>query len=712
MLDGIKNVIRKQLHNRCYVKYTKELLYQQDVYTQWIEENENWKKALGNRKRDFHVIVKNMEALKDGFQVEEKDTLSAKNVYLFYRNGGMLDSCASQAVAEYFQSHPQVEIAYGDEDCVDQAGVRHTPWFKPQYSPDTLRSFAYYGNVLAIRQDTLERILHIWKTESVTIAEYNRNGQLPGAASCFSYETGEQNLYFMVLLFSQLAGNIPANAKQKPVDVIDKVLYHRTIEKNYILSDEYAAYSDSVYEDTEYPDLVWEDLQVEESSDDDSEDTLFEKYNHDLINKKVTVSIIIPSKDQPDVLTTCVESVMNHREKNDSLRLELIVVDNGSTAHNRLRTEQLVRKYEGQYLYKPMDFNFSLMCNMGAARAQGEYLLFLNDDMEVIQPDWLKRMISSACLSHVGAVGAKLLYPDSDLIQHVGVTNLTVGPAHKLLKLHDKNVYYHGQNRHNYDMIGVTAACLLIETKKFLKIDGFSEDLAVAYNDVELCFSLYDAGYYNVQRNDVTLYHHESLSRGDDLMSEEKKERLLRERATLYSKHPDLAGIDPFYSRHLAGSKHMYLCDYEYPYEQEDYYVEAKVSKQSEPVEWENNCLNIHVEKAKLQEKMYVDQVPKAYHIEGWSYVLDMDNSHYSRTLLLVGETGICYSVPVVTRYRKDVVRVLEGQQNVELAGFVCRVLRSSIPTGTYTIAMLVKDGTSKQYLYKKTDVQLVAECM
>ncbi|MDD2972465.1 MAG: glycosyltransferase [Lachnospiraceae bacterium] len=698
MLNGIKNVIRQQLHNRCYARYTRELTQQKNAYGQWILENERWKKHLGrshDRSGKSEVLVKNMAELVPGFTVPEDNT-----VVLFVRNGGTMDALAPRAVESYFEECPYVQIAYADEDCVDEQGMRHTPWFKPQYSPDTLRSFAYYGNILAIRGSLMRALLRTWEEDTEKISTYAQEGKLPADVTCLSYSTGEQNLYFLLLLAMQLLGYIPANEPQKAVGVIDRVLYHRNVEQNLILADEYAAFSDSIYEDGAYPDLVWEDLEHTQESD-------TTKTNDD----RATVSIIIPSKDQPDVLKTCVESVMKKTDHNDRITLELIVVDNGSTAHNRLLIEQLIRQYKGMYLYNPMDFNFSVMCNMGAARATGNFLLFLNDDMEVLQGDWLERMLSSAKLPHVGAVGAKLLYPDSDLIQHVGVTNLKVGPAHKLLKLHDKNVYYHGQNRHNYDMIGVTAACLLTETKKFLQIDGFSEKLAVAYNDVELCFALYDAGYYNVLRNDVILYHHESLSRGDDLMSQEKKERLLRERSKLYEMHPGMAGFDPFYSNNLAGSKHMYLCSYLYPYEQEDYYVEARPFGRPEPVEWENNCLNVQVEIAKLQEKMYQGEVPKAYHIEGWSYVLDMDNSNYTRTLLLVNDAdGECYSAPVVNRYRKDVVRVLTGQQNTELAGFVCRIRRDNLPSGTYTIAMLVKDGTSKQYLYKKTDVKLEAE--
>lgn len=700
MLSVIKNAVRKQLHNRCYRMYQKELNKQTDDYAQWILENESWKKEKLRNKKN----IKNMSAVTVGIvkmaSFCENFQLPEEEILLMVREGGSLDSCASCAIADFFTEHEYVQMAYADEDCINEKGLRHTPWFKPNWSPDTLRSFAYYGNVLAIKRVTLEHALHVWKEEPERIQMLAEEGKLPSCISCLSYGKGEQNVYFVCLLIAALLGDIKANEPKKPIASIDKVLYHRQVEKNNILSDPDAAFSDSIYEDTEYPDLQWEDLQRDIQRKDESLQA----------KKDSLISIIIPSKDQPDVLSTCIESIVKLTGLTNHIKYEILVVDNGSTAHNRLKIEALTRKYDAKYLYQPMPFNFSIMCNAGAARANGDFLLFLNDDMEVIHEEWLVKLYELAKLPHVGAVGAKLLYPETDLIQHVGVTNLTVGPAHKLLKLHDENIYYHGQNRHNYDMIGVTAACLMVETRKFMEVDGYIEKLAVAYNDVELCFSFYEAGYYNVQRNDVVLYHHESLSRGDDLLSEEKKERLLKEKAILYELHPSLEGYDPFYSRHLAGMKHMYLCDYQYPYEREDYYLDAVPYENPEPVQWENNCLNVNVEIAHIQDKLRYREVPRAYHIEGWSYVLHMDNCHYQRKLLLIGQEGNCYIVPVLSRMRKDVSRILAEQENVALAGFVCRIRRSSLVPGTYTIAMLAKDGCSKQYLYKKTDTMLTVK--
>ena len=137
--------------------------------------------------------------------------------------------------------------------------------------------------------------------------------------------------------------------------------------------------------------------------------------------------------------------------------------------------------------------------------------------MEIIQSDWLIRLVLKAVLPRAGAVGAKLLYPDSATIQHAGITNLRVGPAHKLQFLSDDEEHYYGRNRGVHNMIGATGACLMMRKKVFEEAGGFFEGLAVAFNDVDLCYTIYENGYYNIERNDVVLYHHESLSRGKEI---------------------------------------------------------------------------------------------------------------------------------------------------------------------------------------------------
>jgi hypothetical protein len=138
------------------------------------------------------------------------------------------------------------------------------------------------------------------------------------------------------------------------------------------------------------------------------------------------VSVVIPSKDHPEVLQKCLESF---RRKTLYPYYEWIVVDNGSSDENKKKMEELRREYGFTYLYESMPFNFSKMCNLGVELAKGDLVLLLNDDMEIIEESWLERMAGQALQPHVGAVGAKLWYAGTETIQHVGITNLKIGPS-------------------------------------------------------------------------------------------------------------------------------------------------------------------------------------------------------------------------------------------------------------------------------------------
>lgn len=153
---------------------------------------------------------------------------------------------------------------------------------------------------------------------------------------------------------------------------------------------------------------------------------------------------------------------------------------------------------------------------------------------------------------HSGAVGAKLLYPKSTMIQHTGVINLPVGPSHAFIGHYDNFSYYFGRNKEIYNYIAVTGACLMISKEKFNEVGGFDENLPVAYNDIDLCFKLIKNGYYNVVRNDVELYHYESYSRKKDFLDKKKMERLKNELHYLYKKHKEFENFDPFYNINLS----------------------------------------------------------------------------------------------------------------------------------------------------------------
>jgi GT2 family glycosyltransferase len=189
------------------------------------------------------------------------------------------------------------------------------------------------------------------------------------------------------------------------------------------------------------------------------------------------------------------------------------------------------------------------MCNIGAKNAEGDYLLFLNDDITADNGQWIEYMLSKAVEKHCGAVGIKLLYPDKKTIQHCGVALFPNGPVHLLQGLSDDENYAFGRNRYTYNCIAVTAAAMMVSKQKFTEVGGFDEELSVAYNDVELCLKLYEKGWYNVNIAETYLIHHESATRGNDLLSEQKLRRLDKERELLYNKHfmAENEGYDVFY---------------------------------------------------------------------------------------------------------------------------------------------------------------------
>lgn len=256
------------------------------------------------------------------------------------------------------------------------------------------------------------------------------------------------------------------------------------------------------------------------------------------INEKI--SIIIPSKDNYTSLKRCIDSIRN---KSRYSNYEIIVVDNGSAEPE---------KYKGladKYIYEKCDFNFSKMCNIGVENAEGSYILFLNDDTQVISENWLEVMAGYAEENNIGAVGAKLYYPDSDIIQHCGVINIMAGPVHYLIGMRDKEDIYFGRNRYNYNVSAVTAACMMVKRNKLI---AFDENFRVAYNDIDLCLELIKRGYNNIVLNNVKLYHYESLSRGDDRADMLKLKRLAREKERLYKKHREFCCNDKFYNVNLS----------------------------------------------------------------------------------------------------------------------------------------------------------------
>ncbi len=218
------------------------------------------------------------------------------------------------------------------------------------------------------------------------------------------------------------------------------------------------------------------------------------------------VSVVIPFKDQLTLLRNCLRSLRRGTYR----RLEIVLVDNASTAPDMVRyLERMSRRRGFRVVSCPGDFNFARICNLGAQHASGDYLLFLNNDVEVQSPCWLEKMLEVAGHPHVGIVGAALLYPDGT-IQHAGIEPTAdgdwqhVGRGQPAAALGDEV----------HCVSAVTGACLLMRRDRFLEMNGFNERFPVTLNDVDLCCRARQRGWLSVVTPHARLVHFESLSRG------------------------------------------------------------------------------------------------------------------------------------------------------------------------------------------------------
>ena len=564
-------------------------------------------------------------------------------------------------------------IIYGDEDVRGtqaEGGVREKPWFKPDWSPDTFLTCFYFGSLTVIRAQVLREL---------------------------SADSGEKpaDLYKLCFRLLERAGCFRQRFSDgdAPVFHVPEILFHGKSEG---------------YE------------QIKELS-------LPEKALLSVIPKPAQgqgaplVSIVIPSRDNPGVLFCCIDSLLERTEEGCSF--EILIIDNGSTQENQRIIQEKVKERAQEikrrdfcgirYDCKPMEFNFSRMCNLGAAQAAGELFLFLNDDMEILQKDWLTKLACKALMPYAGAVGAKLLYPDSDIIQHAGITNLRVGPAHKLQYLSDRRNHYYGKNRGVHDMLAATGACLMMRREVFLQAGGFFEGLAVAFNDVDLCYTIYENGFYNMVRNDVILYHHESLSRGKDGESSQKQQRLLKEKDILYERHQDLYGTDPFYHKYLTSDmlESEYSPAFRYQVRLDMPWAKTGKRRALPAGVREDACVVLGMEcamdiykwkygVAAGQGREEPDASDMGYYFQGYCFVVGADNGCYKRTLILQNrDNGEIIRIPVESQYRRDICDNLKDQVNVELTGFAAKVRIADVPRGCYRFGMLAEKRFSRQRL-------------
>lgn len=264
------------------------------------------------------------------------------------------------------------------------------------------------------------------------------------------------------------------------------------------------------------------------------------------------ISIIIPNKDHMEDLSRCVESIFNLSAYDN---YEIVIVENNSeTAEIRTYYEEISRHPRVQVVEYKGDFNYSKINNFGVQYAKGEYLLLLNNDTEVITPDWMEELLMYALRKDVGAVGAKLYYPDKT-IQHAGIViglgaHRTAGHTH--YRIPEANVGYMGRLCYAQDVTAVTGACMMVSKALYEELGGLDESFTVALNDVDFCLRVREKGLLNIFTPFAELYHYESKSRGSD-KKDDKAVRYQMEADRFRAKWADaLAKGDPYYNPNFS----------------------------------------------------------------------------------------------------------------------------------------------------------------
>lgn len=383
-------------------------------------------------------------------------------------------------VVKLLDCDPSVDFIFSDEDKLPSLGAkRYAPFFKPDWAPDTFLSYNYLCHFAVVRKTVADRV----------------GGLREG------YD-GSQDYDFILRVVEETTR----------IRRIPKILYHWRASDTSVASDmtlkpyAYPAGRKALSEHLEKQGL---DAEV---ADGFALGAYRVKYR---VRPSQRVSVVIPTKDRADLLERCVSSLLN---KTRFERFDVVIVDNQSENETTRRfLESLRSNPKIRVLRYDRPFNFSAINNYALRCVDSEHVVFLNNDTEVIEPDWLTAMLEFAQRPDVGAVGAKLYYPD-DTVQHAGVVIGLGGVAgHVYRGFPRSNSGEMGRLRVVQNMSAVTAACMMTRRAVLDEVGGFDERLSHAYNDVDLCLRMRERGYLIVFTPFAELYHHESASRGYDV---------------------------------------------------------------------------------------------------------------------------------------------------------------------------------------------------
>ncbi len=429
------------------------------------------------------------------------------------------DLITEDALYEYVRvinEDRDIEFIYCDEDKIDETEAEYfDPHFKPDFSPDTLRSCNYICHFSVFSKALLDKVGYF-------------NSEFDGSQD-----------YDMILRLTE---------KAKKVAHIPKVLYHWRVHSGSTAGG-MDAKSYAIEAGRRAIDAHLQRIGEKGKAIHGRFNGCY-KVEFDIVSND-KISIIIPNKDEVNTLKTCINSILN---KTTYDNYEIVIVENNST------TEEIFKYYDElsnnpkiKVVKWEREFNYSAINNFGVKNSDGKYIVLLNNDVEIITENWLQELLMHAQRKETGAVGGKLYYKD-DTIQHYGVLLGVGGTAEHLgkgLGRHDGG--HMGRLFMKINVSAVTGACLMIKRELFDLVGGLNEDLAVAYNDIDLCMKVREKGYLNVVTPYAELYHYESKTRGlED--NEEKIKRLYKEMELFESMWgKDL--IDPYYNINFSSKQ-------------------------------------------------------------------------------------------------------------------------------------------------------------
>lgn len=413
---------------------------------------------------------------------------------------------------------PEIDVVYTDEDKILLTDdIYYSPNFKPDYSPDLLTSNNYITHIFCVRKSIVDQV-------------GGERAEFDGAQ--------DHDFIFRCCEAARKVHHIP------------KFLYHWRAHASSTAGNPESkmyAYDSGRRAVQEHYRRMGIPAKVELAEDIGSFRSIYEIQDNPL------VSIIIPNKDLSQVLRRAVDSIF---EKSTYKNFEIIICENNSTEEETFDCYEDLMKARSnvRVVCWENEFNFSAINNFAAKEANGDYLLFLNNDVEVITDCWIEELLGYCQRPDVGACGARLYYPN-DKLQHCGIVVGIGGIAGHICHLEKRSSGgYFGRIVKTQDVSAVTAACMMVPKKVFEEVGGFDQEYAVAYNDVDLCLKIRDKGYYIVYNAWCQLYHYESLSRGSDEEAEDpaKHARQMEEAKRLRAKWPEIFEKgDPFFNANL-----------------------------------------------------------------------------------------------------------------------------------------------------------------